>query len=324
MIKVVIGITTYNLEDYISEALDSILMQKTNFNYKIIIADDCSSDSTIKILKKYKTKYPDLIDLKLSDKNQGSLKNSNRIFEGLQCEYFTFLDGDDYWLGDNHLQKQVDYLDSHPNYMICGANTQYLRNDELSGYVVEEDKCNKSYYFTDLLNNSIPFVHTSAILIRNTIFCNGLPKCYKIAENTFENCALRGEDFRRILHLEKGPMYVMPEIISVYRIHSRGMWQGSSNVKRVIESTISWNFYKKYFNNRYGKFFEDKFNRSYCNMMRTLVVDTNFLNSYELGEVETELITGLLNDLKRNEIKVVKKNRFKNSILKLLLRFIFQ
>lgn len=300
MDKVVVVITTYNLDKYIAQALDSILCQKTNFDYKIIVADDCSTDDTISILNEYQRAYPNRIKIVLSPENIGSLRNSNRVFDGLQCEYFSFLDGDDYWIGEDRLQKQVDFMDAHPEYVLCGGNTQYLRNDRLAEVIVNQQKVGKTYTFSSMLNGTTPFVHTSALLVRNIIFNQGLPDCFKQAENTFENCALRGEDFRRILHLEKGPMYVMSDTLSVYRIHEKGMWQGASSAKRAIEGTISMNFYKKYFGDKYGDFFAQEFKQMYREMMKTLVVDRNLIGNYELNVDETFLLISLLNDIKND------------------------
>ena len=316
MAKAIIVITTYNLEKYIAQALDSVLCQKTNFEFKIIVADDCSTDQTISILNDYKQAYPNRIELVLATENLGSLRNSNRIFDGLQCDYFSFLDGDDYWVGEDRLQKQVDFLDAHPEYILCGGNTQYLRNDRLSEMVVDQSKLGQTYSFTSMLDNSIPFVHTSALLERNVVFNRGLPDCYKQAENTFENCALRGEDFRRILHLERGPMYVMKDVVSVYRIHEKGMWQGSSSAKRAIEGAISANFYKKYFGDRYGSYFAENARKQYRNMMTTLVLDRDFLGNYELNANETYLLVSLLSDMKKDTCNKIERSAITRKILK--------
>lgn len=321
MEKVIVAITTYNLEEYIGEALDSILCQKTSFSYKIVIADDCSTDNTINILYEYQTKYPDVITILPSDKNLGSLKNSNRIFDHIKCEYFAFLDGDDYWIGEDRLQKQVDFLDSHPEYVMCGGNTQYLRNGRLSDYVVASSKTGKSYSFESLIKDEIPFIHTSSLLVRNVIFVNGLPQCYVEAENSFENCALRGEDFRRLLHLEKGPLYVMDDTLSVYRIHSKGLFQGSSTIKRSIEAAIATNFYKKYFGEKYGSYFANKAKASYQNMMLCLLIDHNLLRNYSLSNEETYLLTSLLQNLSYEDTKEqAPRSRFCSFVRKTICR----
>ena len=88
--KITIGITTYNLEKYIKQCLDSILSQKTNFSFKILVVDDASTDRTRDILKEYKEKYPDIINLILKDKNGGYLESSNMLFNQIKTEYFSF------------------------------------------------------------------------------------------------------------------------------------------------------------------------------------------------------------------------------------------
>ena len=322
MTKAIVVILTYNLEKYISAALDSVLCQKTNFDYKVVVADDCSHDNTISILKKYKKEYGNKIELIFSERNLGSLQNSNRVLDALECEYFSLLDGDDYWIGEDRLQKQVEFMDAHPDYMICGGNTQYLRNGKLCDLVIvtPPHKNNNTYSFSDMLNDKMPFVHTSSILLRNSIFINGLPACFKEVEDTFENCALRGEDFRRILHLEKGPMFLMNDVLSVYRIHEKGLWQSSSELKRLIEGAISWNFFKKYFKNKYGDFFGKKAQIAYRNLMTTLAIDYNFFGQFKLNSENTELLTSLMRDLQSDN----EEKRSMNLLLRKTLSYIYK
>ena len=92
MVKVIVCITTYNLEKYISKAIDSVLCQVTNFDFKIIVADDCSTDGTLKILLDYKKTFPEKIEILTADKNQGSLANSNRLFDVIKCEYHSWME----------------------------------------------------------------------------------------------------------------------------------------------------------------------------------------------------------------------------------------
>lgn len=146
-----ICITSYNLEKYIGEALESILKQHTEFPYKILVADDCSTDRTLEILEQYRKEYPDIIEIRAASANMGSLANSNRIFDGLQSEYFTLLDGDDYWIDDKHLQKQVDFLDSHTEYQMCAGNTQMMRDGKLAEYFLAPDDLERMYTFDDML-----------------------------------------------------------------------------------------------------------------------------------------------------------------------------
>lgn len=317
MFKVIVAITTFNLEMYIAEALDSVLNQETNFDYKIIVADDCSTDSTIDILLEYKKRYPNRIELLFSDKNLRSLANSNRLFDRIDCKYFSFLDGDDYWVGKGRLQKQVDFLDEHPEYSMCAGNTRYLIDGKHGKFLLKTKELNKTYSFADYTAGKMPFFHTSSILVRNTLFNNGLPKCYKEAVGTFEECALRGEDFRRILHLEKAPLYAMSDLLSCYRIHEKGIWQGNSSIRRSIESAIGFQFYAKYFGERHGQFFALKAKKSYQNMMVVMILNHKVMTEYTLKESDSQLLAGFLNDLSKNNVNIYNGNR--SSKMKMVL-----
>ena len=110
---------TYNHAPYIRQCLDGFLMQKTNFPFEIIINDDCSTDGTTEIIKEYAAKYPDLIKPVFHDENQYQKGVRGMyvkyVFPKAQGKYLALCEGDDYWIDPLKLQKQVDFLESHPN-----------------------------------------------------------------------------------------------------------------------------------------------------------------------------------------------------------------
>ena len=112
---------TYNHENYLSQALDSVLMQQTTFPIEIIIGEDCSTDKTREILKEYEQNYPEIIHAIYHDVNVGARRNAYE-FTLNQCKgkYIACLEGDDYWTDPLKLQKQVDFLETNPEYSICG------------------------------------------------------------------------------------------------------------------------------------------------------------------------------------------------------------
>lgn len=118
--KVSVLFITYNHEEYLRQSLDGILMQKTNFEYEIVVGEDCSTDNTREILKEYAAKYPEKFVLLFREKNFGR-PTMNVYDTGMHCqgEYIAFLEGDDYWTDENKLQKQVDFLDTNREYMGC-------------------------------------------------------------------------------------------------------------------------------------------------------------------------------------------------------------
>lgn len=311
-ITVIIVILTYNLEKYVRQAIDSVLNQKTTYKYKILIGDDHSTDRTPQILMEYKEKYPDKIEIRFSDKNLGCLANSNRLFDGLDCEYFSLLDGDDFWVDEEHLQKQIDFLENNREYSTVAGNTQYIRNEKLSELLLPDTDTGRTFTFDDLLNNKCPYYHPSSTMFRNLIYRKGLPNCYKDAVDTFENCALRGDDFRRIQHLQEGKVYIMPEILSCYRIHNGGIWQGATELKRRLEGAIENNFFRKYYlNTSYFEHFNKSFAGFYRNMMKYLILNNDIINQYTIDEKTTELFTALLQDLSRVGIPFEEGNKLK-------------
>ena len=109
---------TYNHEPYLRQALDSFLMQKTLFAYEIVLAEDCSSDGTRKICEEYAVKYPDIIHYIWSDNNVGAVENEARAIRAAKGKYIALCEGDDYWTDVKKLQKQVSFMESHPEYSV--------------------------------------------------------------------------------------------------------------------------------------------------------------------------------------------------------------
>lgn len=118
--KVVIRCLTFNQEKFIEDALKGFVRQKTNFPYCALVVDDCSTDGTAEIIKKYEAEYPDVIKgLYLPVNMYGNPKKREYIKPWEECaQYIAMCEGDDFWIDDYKLQRQVDFLDSHPDYML--------------------------------------------------------------------------------------------------------------------------------------------------------------------------------------------------------------
>jgi glycosyltransferase involved in cell wall biosynthesis len=108
---------TYNHAPYIAQAIEGVLQQKTDFPFELVIGEDCSTDGAREIVFEYQEKYPDIIRVITSDKNVGAKKNNYRTSQACRGKYVAFCEGDDYWHHPSKLQKQVDYLENHPE---CG------------------------------------------------------------------------------------------------------------------------------------------------------------------------------------------------------------
>lgn len=105
--KVAVCVTSYNQSDVIENALEGILNQKTTFPFLIVVGDDCSTDGSMELLKSYQENYPDRIRLVLQPENVGLFQNRKAIFKCCDAPYIAFCDGDDYWIDENCLQKNM-------------------------------------------------------------------------------------------------------------------------------------------------------------------------------------------------------------------------
>ena len=124
-----VAVLTYNSEGTIRQCIDSILMQETDFDYEIVVGDDCSIDGTQDVLREYKNCHPDKFTLLLNERNEGISKNYQRVLTHCRGEYVALCEGDDYWTDECKLRKQVAFLESHVEYGFVGTYSQLLLSD---------------------------------------------------------------------------------------------------------------------------------------------------------------------------------------------------
>ncbi|HLX71443.1 MAG TPA: glycosyltransferase, partial [Verrucomicrobiae bacterium] len=124
--KLSVAIVTYNHENFIAKALDSVLMQRVSFDYEILVGDDFSTDRTREILRDYERRWAGKVKPVFRDGNIGTMRNVKDIFEKCRGQYMALLAGDDYWTDPDKLQVQVDYLDRHPDCAFCHHEVDYI------------------------------------------------------------------------------------------------------------------------------------------------------------------------------------------------------
>jgi len=174
MNSIAVCIVTYNHEKYISQAIESVLVQETDAPFTIFIGEDFSTDKTREICLEYKNKYPEIFELILSETNQGLVKNTINQLKRIQDDGYDFvamLDGDDYWIDKNKLQKQVELFVTNNEIGFIHTNNDILwddgniertiKNSPLNGYVFESienfNVANCSVMFRTSLLNYIDF-----------------------------------------------------------------------------------------------------------------------------------------------------------------------
>ena len=160
-------IITYNHGKFIRQCLEGVMMQKTNFDFEVIIGEDCSKDDTRSIIREFEERYPGIIKPIYHDKNVGGLRNAYEFcYPQIQGKYIACCEGDDFWTDTEKLQKQVDYMEQHPDLSLTfhRINTLY----ENDGKVVEQpgDGSVKRYSREQIFHIHIP---TLSVVFRNCI-----------------------------------------------------------------------------------------------------------------------------------------------------------
>lgn len=214
--KLSIIVTTYNQEAYIAQTLDSILMQNTNFDYEVIVADDASTDGTKQIIEQYASCFS-AITLLARTENLGISKNWYGALMQAKGEFVTTLEGDDYWVDCNKIQKQVDFLAENPQY-VGVSHFRSMEDDAGKVYTFftyEAKKTNHPFTVEDFLKGK-SFSYTATVH-RNFFTENGeWYESFVTANRSLADFAFC------LLILDQGPVYILPDKMSVYRIAAKG------------------------------------------------------------------------------------------------------
>jgi glycosyltransferase involved in cell wall biosynthesis len=169
---------TYNHEEFISQAIEGILMQNCNFQVELLIGEDYSTDYTRQICQEYASKYSN-INLLPSETNLGMIPNFRRTLSACNGKYIALCEGDDYWTDPYKLQKQVDFLESHPDYTMLHTNKAVLFNNKLhtdNSLVIKS-----GYIFEELM--FVPLISTLTVLCRADFLKDSLARVSLLIES---------------------------------------------------------------------------------------------------------------------------------------------
>ena len=254
-VKLSILCTAYNHENYIRQTLDGFLMQKTDFEYEVLIHDDASTDNTQDIIKEYEEKYPDIIKPIYQSENKWTGEGLNPQFKynipRVQGEYIAFCDGDDYWTDPNKLQKQVDFLEKHTDYVICAHQCEFkFEGIDPKKFPHPYKKCGEIKHDELFYNHYFP---TSSLVWRWDERC----KTDLLAE--VPKNILPIDWYMDLLMSKKGKMFVLQDVMSVYRINKTSLWSDFwLDYEKCMLNNGRYlaNFYYNVYNNLSNKSYE--------------------------------------------------------------------
>ena len=283
-IKVSVALLSYKHAKYIRQCLDSILAQEVNFKYEIIVGDDCSNDGTKEILLEYKEKYPDIFVLLLNEQNMGATKNNVHVLSHVRGQYVAGGESDDFWLDKHRMQKQADFLDSHPEVAGVGGNYCSVdENGENARVVLPNNMLGRYYTLKDYLKNGM-IIHGNSIMRRREVIPVHEEKYRKMrtAEPTM------GDIITRVLLHVNGGIYAMPDVFLAHRVaDSAGTSYSAQQKTRMLEFSYMYcrivDNVSAYLDNKYD-LSEMKANRTGAMLMTLLMgrrkVDRKELRKY--------------------------------------------
>lgn len=216
-IAVSVAVITYNMRRYLPQLLDSILMQKVNFRYEIVVDDDHSPDDSREILLDYQRRYPDKFVLSLREENVGGSRNMYGVLRRCRGKYIAILEGDDWWEWDGKLQYQFDFLESHPEYvgMYCNSwcelsTTQTVRRirRDIQEPMIFTYQDFQNYHFFDRLPNS-----TDTAFFRN--FFASAPE--REVDVFYKSHPMVWDQSLALILYGKGSVWVDPKVVSHHR-----------------------------------------------------------------------------------------------------------
>lgn len=217
-VQVSIICNAFNQEGYIRKTLDSFLMQKTDFQYEILIHDDASTDGTAQIIREYAEKYPEIVKPMYQTVNQYSQRigiSENFQYPRVQGKYIAFCEGDDYWTDPLKLQKQYDALETHPDVDICthAAVRVHAQTEQVLMNIAPRAK-DEIIPVEDVIMGEGGYVATNSIMFRARIndeipvFRKNFPFDYSI----------------QIHGSLRGGMLYLSDYMAAYRYMSVGSW----------------------------------------------------------------------------------------------------
>lgn len=223
--KIIVSVcmSAYNHQDFIEEALDSVLEQECDFEYEIILSNDKSTDQTDAVILNFIKSHPKSYRIKYYNQEKNLGINDNLIFtlEKATAKYIALLEGDDYWVDMHKLQKQYDFMESHSEYSICTAGYESITPEEgLITRKLDKDITGKTYEFDKIQEFRPNYL--------NMFFRKSSLDVQKLKGFKYS-----GDNVIFLMCIAKGKGYFMNEIFGFRRTHPGGAWTSRTPLERL-------------------------------------------------------------------------------------------
>jgi len=255
-------------EEFVAQAIEGVLSQQCDFKFELIVINDCSSDNSGEICHSYAKQHPDVIKLIDNRSNIGMHNSFELLWNTSTSDLVAFCEGDDYWVDELKLQKQVTLMTANPHWSLCGGRAQVIElsgNDDwlTTGYLYPIVKKNE-YSFEELIK-SYSFHFSTVIVRRSSVtFPDWFKTVYCVDRPIY------------LLAAENGIAGYLNTTLSTYRIHSGGNWSSISNARKAEQSIDLFSKLQTHFDQSYKPLFE----MTLFNILQTYVAGAMLAQQY--------------------------------------------
>lgn len=248
---------TYNHENYIAQCIDGFLMQKTNFPFEILIHDDCSTDKTESIVREYEKRFPKIIKGLYETENQwqkGCGAHHTKIDAAIKGKYIALCEGDDYWIDENKLQMQVDFLENNPEYGMCYTKAKQ--------FIQKKRKFSRRRFGTDVRDFEDLLFNGNRVPTLTTVFRKDLLNSYLKGIYPQDKGWLMGDYPMWLYFAHESKVKFFDKVTSVYRVLENSA-SHSDNVEKSVAFGKSYWDIRNFFSKKYLKKEFESFNECY-------------------------------------------------------------
>ncbi len=238
--KLSVSIVTFQEVDYIRQTLESVLQQQTNFPFEVVVGDDASTDGTREVLQDIRAQWPDKVRLLLPEQNYGDygLSNFMATVDACRGDYIAFLDGDDFWTSSDKLQRQVDFLDAHPECTICGHRIDHVSDSGDRELSRRPAPGSRVYAIEELLLDN--FIHKISTVARRSAIAT-LPDWYRTTRIASADWVFN------VLVGRGGRVGFVDESMAVHRLRQGNLSQQYGMPRMLADRLAAFNELRQYF-----------------------------------------------------------------------------
>lgn len=250
-----ITMPVYNHGRFLRQAIEGVVNQKTDFRFRLIIGEDCSTDNSREIIQEYAERYPEIIVPYYHEKNIGAVPNGAFLTGKLDAKYIAICEGDDYWIDDNKLQMQVEFLESHPDFSYAFTDVYILNEMRGDKQPVYEPDYYPAPDRDVILFEDFLYSHRNIAATPTIVFRNILPR--PLPEFFYKTLSI--DLFMQLYLADKGKAMHFCKKTAVYRDHSGGISKSADSMEKGERQLVNlYNYLDEYFGGKYHKQFRRK------------------------------------------------------------------